>query len=56
LNTTTYEKQPDWAYAERDKNANGQYKDSMFQKGSSNVSYGSSSASPSQLRAGGHLR
>lgn len=56
LNTTTYEKQPDWAYAERSKNANGQYQDSMFQKSASNVSYGSSSASPSQLRSGGHLR
>lgn len=56
LNATTYEKQPDWAYSERHKNANGQYQDSMFQKGASNVSYGSSSASPSQLRSGGHLR
>lgn len=56
LNTTTYEKQPDWAYAERSKNANGQYKDGMFQSGGAKVTYGSSSASPSQLRAGGHLR
>lgn len=56
LHQTTYEKQPDWAYAEKSKNSSAQYADSMFQKSSSNVSYGSSSASPSQLRAGGHLR
>jgi len=54
LHTTTYEKQPDWAYAERNKNANGQYKNSMFQ-GGSQVQYGASSASPTQLRSGGLL-
>ena len=56
LNATTYEKQPDWAYAERSKNANGQYKDGMFSGSGAKVHYGASSASPSQLRAGGHLR
>lgn len=54
LHQTTYEKQPDWAYSERHKNANGQYKDSMFQSGSG-VTYGQSSASPSELRARGNL-
>jgi hypothetical protein len=56
LASTTYEKQPDWAYSERHKNTNGQYKDGMFQGGGAKVQYGSASASPTQLRAGGHLR
>lgn len=57
LAPTTYEKQPDWAYAERSKNAHGQYKDGMFQGGNKTaVNYSSSSVSPSELKSTGKLR